>query len=95
MIMDDGFFGKLFIWLAGAFVTVVNGWALFWIKGIKDDHKQLREKTNHEVGDLHEKVNKVTTEMHRDFVRKDDLRELKKDMDNRFDRLEDLITNKK
>ena len=95
MVMDYGFLGKLFIWAAGAFVTIVNGWALFLIRGIREDHKQLREKSNENFSDLHEKVNTTTKEMHRDFVRKDDLREFKEDINKRFDRLEDLITGKK
>jgi len=96
--MDDAMYIKFIMWGAGLVFTLVNTWALFLIKGLKDSIKAINDKMEQnekehvaEHARLYEKLNETTNRMDREFVHKDNLADFKQEMRDSFKEVKDLI----
>ncbi|NKB76244.1 MAG: hypothetical protein GKR96_04195 [Gammaproteobacteria bacterium] len=84
-------------WGIKGLVGVVIGILGYLFKNLRADHNKLAENVRDDGirndgshGKLHERINHVE----RQFATKQDVKELKSDMDKRFDRLEGIMINR-
>ncbi len=89
---------KFALWAGGIIFTLVNTWALFLIKGLRDSiiaqQRRIDDNERHHIsehGKLYDAVNAAANRLDREFVHKDNLAEFKAEMRDSFKEVKELI----